>query len=287
MNREKPEELAAAAEIVPEEPEQKSEEEKKRDRKKKAIKAGVAVVTSASVLVGGLFSSPDALLADEQQLNPVAITQNDNDNDLDGDGGDDDGSSQDEEEEEESAGESVGLRASLRQKILQLPLSVRVFVLIPLWALGWAIWTVATGLWTMLLGPIAGKAVSWLFLLGALLGAFVLGAKTLFPDVPLKKIVNKKSILGLVISGLTLGIADLTVPLFWSGYEELAKGVRAVGMALILGTALFALLHRVVKPHRTALVPADGPAEAEPAPEPRPLTNEEILALADSVGRKR
>ena len=260
----------------------KSEEEKKKDYKKKAIKAGVAVVTSASVLVGGLFSSPDALLAQEQNLNPVAITQNDNDNDLDG-SGDDGSSSEDEEEDEESGGESVGLRAVLRQRILQLPLAVRVFVLVPLWAIGWAIWTVAGGLWTMLLGPIAGKAVSWLFLLAALLGAAALGLKTVFPDLPLKKLFNKKSLLGLILAGLGLGVADLTVPMFWDGYEALAHVLRASGMALILGTVAFALVRRILREKQAEPAPEEAPEE----PENRPWTREEILALADSVSRKR
>ncbi len=258
----------------------KSEEEKKKDYKKKAIKAGVAVVTSASVLVGGLFSSPDALLAQEQNLNPVAITQNDNDNDQDDD---DSGSGDEEEEDEEGGGESVGWRAALRQRILELPLAVRIFVLVPLWAIGWAIWTVAGGLWTMLLGPIAGKAVSWLFLLAALLGAAALGLKTVFPDLPLKKIFNKKSLLGLILGGLGLGVADLTVPMFWDGYEALAHVLRASGMALILGTVAFALVRRILKEKQAEPAPEEAPEE----PENRPWTREEILALADSVSRKR
>lgn len=262
-------------------PEPISEAEKKRDLKRKAAKAGVAFVTSASVLVGGLFPSPDAILADEQDLNPVAIVQNDNDNDdLDGDGGDGDSGSQ--EDEEESGEETGGLRAGLRQKLLQLPLGVRVFVLVPLWIIGWIIWTVAGGLWTMLLGPIAGKAVSWLFLLAALLGAFALGMKTIFPNMPLKKIINKKSLLGLLLGGLALGAADLTVPLFWDGYEKLSHVLKASGMALILGTVSFALIRRLLKKK----------PEPAPAPEPEPeeehlWTDAEILALADSVSRRR
>ena len=268
---------AASQAIAPEEAEPETEEEKKKDYKKKAVKAGVAVVTSASVLMGGLFSSPDALLAREQNLNPAAITQNDSDSDQDGD--------EDEEssEEEELSGESAGLRAALRQRILRLPLAVRVFVLVPLWAVGWAIWTVAGGLWTMLLGPIAGKAVSWLFLLAALLGAAALGLKAVFPDMPLKKIFNKKSLLGLILGGLGLGIADLTVPLFWDGYETLAAVLRASGMALILGTVSFALIRRVLKKRQEELQPAEGPAE----PASHDWTREEILALADTVSRKR
>jgi hypothetical protein len=270
-----PEEPAPA-----EESERRSEEEKKSDFKKKAVKAGVAVVTSASVLVGGLFSSPDALLAQEQNLNPVAITQNDNDNDQDGD--EDEDSS--DEEEEEGAGESIGLRAALRQRILQLPLAVRVFVLVPLWAIGWAIWTVASGLWSMLLSPIAAKAVSWLFLLAALLGAAALGLKTVFPNMPLKKIFSKKSLLALILSGLGLGVADLTVPMFWDGYEQLAHVLRGSGMALILGTLAFVLIRSILKKQKSEPAPAEGPAEPE---EEHVWTDAEILALADSVGRKR
>ncbi len=269
---------ALLAQPAPEEAEQKTEEEKKKDYKKKAVKAGVAVVTSASVLMGGLFSSPDALLAQEQNLNPAAITQNDNDNDQNGD--EDEESDQ---EEEEVSGESVGLRAALRQRILGLPLAVRVFVLVPLWAIGWAIWTVAGGLWTMLLGPMAGKAVSWLFLLAALLGAAALGLKTVFPDMPLKKIFNKKSLLGLILGGLGLGAADLTVPLFWDGYETLANVLKATGMALILGTVCFALIRRTLRRRQAEPLPAEGPAEASS----HAWTQEEILALADTVSRRR
>ena len=266
-----------SAQGVPEDREPKSEEEKKKDIKKKAIKAGVAVVTSASVLVGGLFSSPDALLAPEQDLNPVAISQNDNDQD----GDEEDEESEEEEEEIES--EAIGLLAKLRLKLLQLPLAVRVFVLVPLWAIGFTIWTVAGGLWTTLLGPIAGKAVSWLFLLAALLGAVALGMKAVFPDLPLKKIVNKKSILGLVLGGLALGVADLTVPMFWDGYEALAHVLKASGMAAILGSVSFALIKRTLKKKKAEAVPAEGPAE-EPTSD---WTDAQILALADSVSRPR
>ena len=275
---------AEAAEA--EEAEQLSDEDKKKRRKKKAAKAGVALFTSASVLVGGLFPSPDALLADEQSMEPVAIVQNDNDNDLDGDG--DDGSGDQEDEEEESEGESIGVRAALRQRILRLPLGVRVFVLVPMWAVGWVIWNVATGLWTKLLGPIAGKAVSWLFLLAALLGAFALGIKTVFPDLPLKKILNRKSLLGLILGGLTLGVADLTVPLFWDGYEQLAQVLRASGLALILGTLSFVLIRRILRDRKKNAAAEEPEEEAEEEPEAdRPWTDAEILALADSVSRKR
>ena len=75
------------AQIPEQTSEQVSEDERKKELKKKLARTGVALFTSASVLVGGVFPSPDALLADEQPLNPVVAYENGNGNDLDGDGG--------------------------------------------------------------------------------------------------------------------------------------------------------------------------------------------------------
>ena len=271
-----------AREPIPEEQtaEPVSEEERKKERKKKLARAGVALFTSASVLVGGTFHHPDALLADEQILAPVAAYETDTGSDPGGDDGSDAG-----EEDETPSEEESGVRAKLRRRILRLPLAVRVFVLLPMWALGWGIWTAASGLWSMLLGPVVGKALGWLALLAALLGAFVLGIKTIFPDLPLKKILNRRSLLGLLLGGLALGAADLTVPLFWDGYEKLSLAFRAAGVALILGTLSFALIRRTLRQRRAEAAIA---AEEEEEPEePRPWTEAEVLALVDSVSRKR
>ena len=62
------------------------------DLKRRVTAGAVALVTSASVLVGGIFHSP-ALLPDDQELAPqVAWTENDDD-DLDGSGDDGDSGS--------------------------------------------------------------------------------------------------------------------------------------------------------------------------------------------------
>ena len=271
---------AAQASASPaEEPEERSEAEKKKDLRKKAVTAGVALFTSASVLVGGLFPSPDAILAPEQPTSPITISQNDNDNDLDGDGGDGSSEEQSEEEEEEQAAEQAGVRERTRRWLLGLPLAVRVFVLVPMWAVGWAIWTVASGLWSMLLGPIAGKALGWLFLLAALTGAVVLGAKTIFPDLPLKKLLNKRTFWGVGIGALVLGLADATIPLFWDGYDQVSLALRAVGVAAVSGTVLFVLIRRVLKQQKKELAAAS----AAPAPGPKALGRKEILAIADSA----
>ncbi|MBR1457491.1 MAG: hypothetical protein IJ594_10095 [Oscillospiraceae bacterium] len=261
-------------------------DEKGREKKRRAAAAAVAVVTSASLVVGGIFNSPAALLDDDPGLPQAAYTDDD---DLDGtgggDGGDEDGGAGGSEVEEEE--EQGGVRAGVRQRVLQLPYAVRLLVILPLWCLGWLLLTGASALWAAVLSPVLGKALAWLLLLAALVGAFLLAGKTIFPDLPVKKILNRRSLLGLVIGSVALGAADIVVPLFWAEYTRVENIVRAVGVLLVFGTVTGLFARRELR-RRRELAAAEAEEAAEPEPEePRPLSREEILALADSVSRPR
>ena len=266
-----------------EEKEKLSAEEKARETKRKVLMGGVAVVTSLSVLVGGLFHSPEALLAEEQPLEPVAVVQNDDD-DLDGPGGDGDGPDQaaedETEQEDESSQAESGVRAGLRQKILQLPYVVRLLVILPLWALGFGIITVATALWSGVLSPILGKILGWVLLLAALAAAFVLAAKTVFPDLKIKDLLKKRNLLGLLIAAGVLALADIVLPLFWADYARIETIVRAVGIFLILGLSVGSFCLTEHKRRKALPDPKPEPEEEEA---PRPLTQEDILAIADQA----
>lgn len=272
-----------------EEKEKLSVEEKAREARRKVVMGGVAVVTSLSVLVGGLFHSPEALLAEEQPLEPVAVVQNDDD-DLDGPGGDGDkpvedaGKETEQEEEEERAREGVGVRAGLRQKILQLPYAVRLLVILPLWALGFGIITLATALWSGVLSPVLGKLLGWVLLLAAMAAAFVLAAKTVFPDLKVKDLLKKRNLFGLLIAAGLLALADIVLPLFWADYPRIEAIVRAVGIFLILGLSVGSFCLKEHKRRKALPDPAPEP-EPEEDEEPRPLTREDILAIADHARR--
>lgn len=259
--------------------------EQDKERRRRVAAAGIAVVTSASVVVGGLFNSPAALLSDED---PTAVVEYQNDDDdLDGDDGDGSGSGDDEGAGAEEGEARGGIRAGARQRIMELPYAVRLVVILPLWCLGWAILTLSSALWTAVLSPVLGKALGWLCLLAALVGAFVLAARMIFPDLPLKKILNKRSLLGLIFGSVGLGIADIVVPLFWTEYTRIENIVRAVGVLLVFGTVTMVFIRRELK-RRRALAEAEAAAEIpeEVPEEPRPLTERDILALADSVSRR-
>ncbi len=267
--------------------------EKNREKRKRAAAAAVAMVTSASLLVGGIFQSPAALLEDEELI-PPAITQDEDD--LDGPGGDGDGGDggsedscgeEESEQEEEETGQG-GVRATLRQRVLQLPYAVRLLVILPLWCLGWLLLTGAGALWTAVLSPVLGKALAWLLLAAALLGAFLLAGKTVFPDLPVKKILNRRSVLGLIIGSVVLGAADIVVPLFWAEYTRVENIVRAVGVLLVFGTVTGLFVRREIRRRKALAAAAPEPKPEEPAESaPEPMSRKEILALADSVSRPR
>lgn len=259
-----------------------------KDRgKRKRTAAAVAVVTSASMIVGGIFNSPAALLADEDLL-PQAVYADDTD--LDGPGGDDgdggagdDGGQTEEEEREELRG---GARAGLRQRIRQLPYALRLLVILPLWCLGWLILTGGSALWSALLSPLLARVLTWLLFIGALVGVFLLAGKTVFPDLPVKKILNKRSLLGLILGSAALGLADLVVPLFWAEYTRVENIVRAIGVLLVFGTVTALFTRRELRRRRELAAGAQSAQEQAESP-PRAASRQEVLALADSVSRPR
>ena len=250
-----------------------------KDRKKRAAAAAVAAMTAGSVVVGGLFTDPNDLLSSDAPA-PVTTTLDDS-----GDGGDDGDSGAATDTEEQEAAEA-GLRDRLRNRILALPLWVRLVFVLPFWALGYGITAAATALWTAVLSPLMSSALGWVVMILAMVAAFGLAAKAIFPDMPLRKIFNKRSVLAIVILGVLLGAADLTLPVFWTGYVKIRAIVRLVGTLGIVGGVTTAFAVRRHKKRMAAIAAAE-PDEETAEDLLRPLTHEDILAMADSAPRAR
>lgn len=278
-----------------------------RRKLRRKIGAGaVALVTSASMLVGGIFNSPALLPDDEDPMPQIAYTESDED-DLEGsdDGGNGkDGAEKPEAQQEEQAEEGPAPAAvaaepeqapnvwdDVRRKLQRLPLRVRLLAIPVAALLCWLVVSGVTALLGPVLGPIVGGVLSWALGLAALLGCFTAAVKTVFPDLPLKKILNKRSISGVLIGGAVLAAADIVVPLFWAEYTRVEALVRALGILAVMGTAtgvFTARENRRRKEERDAATAEEESEEEEPEEEEdKPLTREDILALADTVSRKR
>lgn len=212
-----------------------AEQENKRSSgaKKTAAVSAVALLTAASVATGSLFDSPAALLSDEGTA--VVCTVNDGVDDVEDDAGA-------EASEDEEARRRGGVRAALRERILRLPLAVRLLVVLPLWALGSAILAAAGAAWT-LLSPVMGKLAGFALMLALLAGAFLAAVKAAFPDLPLKKIFSRRSLLVLLLGAAALTAADAALPLFWDDYAQWKDLVLSAGFfaALCCAAVPFAL----------------------------------------------
>ena len=201
----------------------------KNTAKKTALTATLALLTAASVVTGSLFETPAALLPED---GAPSIVYNMNTG-LDGAEDDDAGAQEDESEETRRRG---GIRAVLRQRILQLPLVVRLLVILPLWALGTVILAAAGAVWP-LLSPMLGKVAGFALMLSLLIGAFVLAAKAAFPDLPVKKLLSRRSLVALLLGASALSVADAVLGAAWADYEQAKDIVLSVGFFLALSCA--------------------------------------------------
>lgn len=204
--------------------------------KKRFVRAGIAFAATAGVLIGGLFHSPADVVSDpmnalDRMAPPPAVelvvpdAEEDPFPDLDGDGGSGDPVN---EEKKRS------LRDKFRKAFLRLPKGVRASVGIPLWAIGWVIITAVTALWSAVFSPVLSSIGGWL-----LTGAFILlctlcAVKAAHPELPIKKILNRKTISGVFIAILLCAGADAALPFLWTGYEKISTILRCSAATAIL-----------------------------------------------------
>lgn len=230
----------------------------KKEEKKKAGAAGAAaaVVAAASVAVAGAFSSPAAILDDEDK--PSAYVER-----AEAEESSPESSPDDTEDEEEK--KKPGLKAAIRNKLLSLPLAVRTLLLVPMWAIGTGIIFLLGGLWSVL-SPALGKVLGAVALAALVYGIIALGLKALFPNMPIKKLINRKTLPAVCIAGAVAAALDVILPLLIADYSNIRSVVQTVLMTVVAGIAivsLSAIFSRRKKPE-------------EPAPDPEPDTEPEM-----------
>lgn len=207
----------------------------KKQVKKTAVASAIALLTAASVVTGSLFDSPAALLPEDGAPSIVYNMTTG----LDGADDDDAGAQEDESEEKNRRG---GVRAALRVRILRLPLIVRLLVVLPLWAFGSALIAAAGAAWG-LLQPVLGQVAGFATLLALLVGCFAVAMKAAFPDLPLKKLLSRRSLMALLLGASALAVADAALPAVWAEYEVWKNLVLSGGffVALLCAAVPFAL----------------------------------------------
>ena len=261
----------------------------KRKKKKKHSNAlttsAVAAMTAAGVMVGGAMSSPDDTMNDspdaiDQTVSIAPQVQVDA-------GGSDGGAEEAVAVEEEK---KRGKYASVRKAMREAPFEVRMRLAIPLWIAGSLMAAFLSTLWMSALPPLAAAALSWVLTALMAVLVFILAVKTVFPDLPLKKILNKRSILCIGILCLVCGVLDAALPFFWDDYTKLSKLLHVLGTAACTGVPILYFLrrHKRAEPQETIEAePVEPPSPPEPTMEEKEAAARALVKeLADSVSRR-
>ena len=197
-----------------------------------AAGAGLAV----SLFFGSLFSSPAEIIKPEDASPPPAIVQE---------------AAPYEEPapfalDTEAPEEKRSLRDRLRAWLLRLPLGVRLALLLPMWAVGYAIIWAFSALAQLISVPVVGDVLK--ILIGALVvfGIIVLAEKLMFPDVPIKKLVSGRNMIPLAVTCGVIALAGALGGYLWKD-KLWITAVIDIGAAALY-TAFFLLF--VKRPKR-------------------------------------
>ena len=255
-----------------------------RKKKKNTVAAtAVAAMTAAGMMVGGAVSSPEEALTDGpdaivQTVSPAPRIEVDAGG---GDGGLEEAVAVEEEKKR-------GRFAAARKAVREAPFQARVRMAVPILLAGTLLTAFLSSLLTGLLPPLLSAALGWALTALMAVLTFTLAVKTVLPDLPLKKILNKRSVLSVGLLCLVCAAADAALPFFWDDWTKLSKLAKLLGSFLctVLPAALFLHRYRRTKPVTVEAEPVEPEPEPEPelSPEEKERLSRELVAeLADSV----
>lgn len=201
-------------------------EENKEEKKKKIKKGILATITSASVLIGGTFDTPEDILEPlEKPIKPVSEVMDYN------------------QDLFEDLYKKENPKDAFKNLIYKIPLKIRMYVCVPLWFLGTGIITLLEFLLKTLLLPAAHVILN--FFIHTLLLMAVVGIciKLLFPNLPWSKIFSKRTLLFIFIGSICMSLLDVFMPIVWDKYR-LYRFLSKLIIGLIV---LFIILRPFIK----------------------------------------
>ncbi|MBQ6369031.1 MAG: hypothetical protein IJJ17_03030 [Parasporobacterium sp.] len=222
---------------------------KKPGLRKKLARGGTASLLGLSITLAGLFGTPEELVRQQtiRQLHDqdaIELVLED----------EDPGSEEDLRKKAETRPMKKGffqkIADAARSLIYKIPTAVRAVVGVPLWAAGYAILHLLSGVYSVLLAPVISHIIGFVLCAVILLAVFVLTMKSIFPKMPLKKILSKGNIIRVLIGAAVLKVLDIVLPLFWPDYTRFKYMIMVAAGVIALAVIILPRILR--KRHRKA-----------------------------------
>lgn len=187
------------------------------DKKRKQIEKGiVAGLTSASVLLGGTFDSPQDLINNDKYKPEAVIEKVLND-----------------DEDKQEAKQKNTLKEKFRNLVYKVPVKIRTYLFVPLWFLGTFLISLTDLLVKVVLAPASHIIINFILHVLIILGIVVICIKVLFPDLPLSKILNKRTLIMVIIGSMLLSLCDIFMPMVWDKYK-LYRNISKLVLGLVV-----------------------------------------------------
>lgn len=220
------------------------DEKKLKKIRTRTTAAAAAVITAAGTVVGASFDSPAELLGLDASQTVVSDTAQEND---DGD---------------EAQSPAVGRREGrIRAWLLSFPPELRAAVGVPLWCIGWLFLLFVSKLWALVLSPVLSVVLRWVAAAGIMLLVLALMLKAALPDMPLKRMLNRRSLRTLLIGAGILWLADLLLGYFLPEHSAVNELLRFAGPLLVLALGAIPVLSAEAK--RRQMLPEERGETAE------------------------
>ena len=184
------------------------EKENTENLKKKAQKTAIAATTAASLFVNNTYETPLEIIEKSYE---------------------------DEDFNEHYNQKKKSLfKVKIKQILYNIPQSIRMVFLLPLWSLGWLLMLVFRPIWENLLVGFTSEIGYWLILGATLLVIVLVSTLIAFPGLPLSKTFNKKTISLILVLLIVLAISDKLLTLFYPAYSNFKRSVKVISCIFIV-----------------------------------------------------
>lgn len=197
-------------------------------KKNKIIGAVLAMGAALGIIVNGTFGSPSDIIS-EGHGNRTAVVAEMPDQPDGGVQDSDEGSGENDEKKEKG-----GIFARFKRWFLDLPQWIRALLGIPLWVIGHFLIRGISWLLSTVLAPLLLALLKWLLFALILLLVFAVIMKWLFPDMPLKTILSKRNVIGIVLSTIALAVICELLPKAVPEFSSYIIPTEFIGGLLIL-----------------------------------------------------
>lgn len=195
------------------------EQARKKHWRRRAAAGVAAAAASAGLLVGNAFDTP----ADMLDAHAAVV----------------DGVSAAEDAETRRARGGV-----VRRWVSTWPTAARALLGVPLWLAGWGVSSGAAALFRWVLTPLGGQILSWLIAALTAIAAGAVAAKVLFPNVPWRKLLNRRTLCLAIFAFALAGTLDTALTLLWKDYPPVGIWLRLLLGALAALTIILAARRR-------------------------------------------